>query len=110
MSNERANATYDWLCRAVTKLGREVALYEKQLKEIGKSLEVMARQLQSLDFSVEREALEKGVAAFWETVEKYKRAEVEYAQRKSQKEKLEQKSRLSKDYEPNCSEDKQPTP
>ena len=109
MSNELGNATYEWLCRAVTKLGREVALYETQLKEIGKSLEVMAQQLQSLDFSVEREALEKGVTVFWETAEKYKRAELEYAQRKSQKEKLETKSRVSKEYESNCSENKQPT-
>jgi hypothetical protein len=33
-----------------------------------------AQQLQYLDFSVEREALEKGVTAFWETAEKYKKS------------------------------------
>jgi hypothetical protein len=87
MSKKRAHATYDWLCRAVTKLEREVALYEEQLKEMGKNLEIAGQQFQSFNFSVNRERLEKDVAVIWETADKYKRAAKEYAERKSQKEK-----------------------
>jgi hypothetical protein len=48
MSDAQAGAIYGRLCREVSKLGRDIALYEAELKKVGKSLETTGTNCKNL--------------------------------------------------------------
>jgi hypothetical protein len=50
MSDAQADAIYGRLCREVSKLGRDIALYEAELKKVGKSLGACPRIALFSDF------------------------------------------------------------
>ena len=86
MSDEQADAIYGRLCREITRLDREIALYEVELRRIGKDFEVTGQQLQVFRFSIDREGLEKDIASLWDIIKQYEQAVLEYANKKDQKE------------------------
>jgi hypothetical protein len=86
MSDEQGDAIYGRLCREINQLGRTVGLLESELSQTGKNLVAMGEQIQSLRFTASREAFEKDVEAMWVNIEKYKKAAIELAGKKSQKE------------------------
>jgi hypothetical protein len=88
MSDAQADAIYGRLCREVSKLGRDIALYEAELKKVGKSLETTGHQLQKLNCDVDRPSLETEISALWEFVESYQKALSERAEKTAQLEKI----------------------
>ena len=59
MSDAQADAIYGRLCREVSKLGRDIALYEAELKKVGKSLETTGHQLQKLNCDYQKALSER---------------------------------------------------
>lgn len=89
MSDEQADKIYGRVCREVTKLGRDVALYESEIKETGRNLETTGRQLVNLSFVFDKEQLKSRANSIGDLIQKYEQAKTEYAEKKAEKEKIE---------------------
>ncbi len=87
MSNEQADAIYGRLCREIGILGREIALFEAEFKNIGQLLEATGKQIQGFNLgALDRTYTETSLGQFWDMREKYLKAVAEHADKKRQKE------------------------
>lgn len=89
MGDEQADQIYGRVCREFLNLGKEVALYESELKKIGRNLETTGRQVAGLSFGFDKEQVKSEVDSMSDLIKKYEQAKADYAQKKIEKEKIE---------------------
>ena len=88
MSDAEHDAIYGRLHREIGELGRDVSLCEAELSRMGKSFEVLGKQLQTFVVNVDRPTIETEMSVLWTVIEKYQSASQELSDKKTQLNKI----------------------
>jgi hypothetical protein len=88
MSDEEKDTIYGRLAREIKALESDRAYLATAIENVGANLEAMGHALQNLDFNVDRETATLELSKVWSLMERYKQANEELSNKRTQMEKI----------------------